>query len=56
MSSPRATLTDRLRDLHDEYIRKVNAADARQPELVSELADQYADEAQRLIVGAGAQA
>jgi hypothetical protein len=51
MPSPHTALADDLRDLHDAYVFKVNAAIAGgRTEQVSELADAYIDDAQRVIV------
>ena len=53
MPSSTAALAGDLRDLHDAYIFKVNAAVADgRSELVGELTDDYVDEAQRVIVAA----
>jgi|HubBroStandDraft_6_1064221.scaffolds.fasta_scaffold5709852_2 hypothetical protein len=53
MASPDTGLADDLRDLHDAYVFKVNAAiaDGRTAQL-SELSDAYIDDAQRAIVAA----
>jgi len=53
MPSSTAALAGDLRDLHDAYIFKVNAAlaDGRS-ELVTELGADFVDEAQRTIVAA----
>jgi hypothetical protein len=53
MASPHTGLADDLRDLHDAYVFKVNAAIADgRTEQVSELSDAYIDDAQRAIVAA----
>jgi hypothetical protein len=50
MDPPVGDLTDALRAVHEAYIAKVNAAVAMDRlDLVTELADAYAAEAQRLI-------
>lgn len=41
---------DALRQLHEEYIYKLNAAvESQRAQLISELADAYPDDAQRVI-------
>ena len=53
MPPPGSTLAHDLRHLHEMYISKVNAAVADdRPDLVSELAAEFADDAQRTITAA----
>jgi hypothetical protein len=50
MDPPPGDLSDALRAVHEAYIAKVNAAVAMdRMDLVAELADAYAAEAQRMI-------
>jgi hypothetical protein len=52
MDSRQASLTEKLRQLHEEYVFKVNAAVAQDRwDRVKELTDTYLDEAHQMICG-----